>query len=283
MKKIVSLLIVAVIMSVTFTGCKKKKGNPPVLPPFESMAIDFSDFGSAKKSAGAVFGAKDVPDPDENYMFSSTMAGVWNVILTVNLVVPVTAFKLAINNTPVWIADKTWEWKYSVTGVTGTYKARLVGIIQSDKVKWEMFITREGTGAFAEFLWFDGTTALDGNSGVWNLNHSQQFQEPYIKIEWSKTATTIGSVKYTYVRTQTDARATDTFKNSYIQYGLTTGSLNAFYTMHLFESTVINDFVDIFIEWNTTAGNGRVKAFYKFGDNNWHCWDTDKNNIVCPT
>lgn len=282
MKKSISLLAVAVLISLTVVSCKKDKGKPPVLPPYESMAIDFTDFESGKKSLDLLSSAKDVPDPDENYTFSASVAGLWNSILAVNLVVPVTAFKLAVNNTPVWIADKTWQWSYSVTGVVGTFKARLVGKILATNIKWEMYIKREGTGAFDEFMWFEGTTALDGTSGQWTLNYDNTRQVPYLQIDWTKTGTSIGTVKYTYIREQTDAGGADPFKNSYIQYGLTTATLNGYYTVHVYEPLVIQDFVDIFIEWSTAAGNGRVKALYKFGDNNWHCWDTDKNNITCP-
>lgn len=282
MKKAFSLLLVAVVVTLLPAGCKKDKGKPPVLPPAESMEMDFSDFSAAKKSLD-LFAAKDVPDPDENFSFSATVVGVWNTILTVNLIVPVAAFKLAKNTNPVWVADKTWEWKYSVTGVTGTYKARLVGKIQTSNISWEMYITREGTGAFAEFMWFEGTTALDGNSGQWILNYNNLFPEPYIQIDWSKTGSSVGSIKYTYVRNLKDDRTSDPFKNSYIQYGLTAAALNAFYTVSIYEPLVVQDFVQVFIEWNTVAGNGRVKALHKFGDNNWHCWDTDKNNITCPS
>jgi hypothetical protein len=283
MKKSFSILLLAIVMLMPVTSCKKDKGKPPVLPPYESMAIDFNKLTDSKKSSAGFSETKDVPDPDENFMFSAGVVGFWNLILTVNLVVPVTAFKLAVSNTPVWVADKTWEWKYSVSGVVGTYKARLVGKTQAANIKWEMYITREGTGAFAEFLWFEGTTALDGSSGQWIVNVSNQVQQPYLQIDWTKTGTNIGSVKYTYLRAQNDAGGTDLFKNSYIQYGLTTAALNAYYTVHVYEPLVTQGFVDVFIEQNSTAGNGRVKALYKFGDNLWHCWDADKNNITCPS
>ncbi|MDX9928588.1 MAG: hypothetical protein RBS37_01915 [Bacteroidales bacterium] len=282
MKRVISFSMMVLMMAIMCTGCKKDKGKPPVLPPYESMAMDFSAFASGKKSGEIPFAAKDVPDPDENFTFSATVVGFWSGYLALNLVVPVRAFQLAVNNTPVWVADKTWEWKYSITGVTGTYKARLVGKILSDKVEWEMYITREGTGAFAEFMWFEGTSALNGLSGQWILNYSNQFPEPLLQIDWTKSGTTVNSVKYTYIREQKDDRSPDPFKNSTIQYGTTSASLNAFFTIHIYEPLVIQDFVDVFIEWNTTAGNGRVKALYKFGDNAWHCWDIDKNNVTCP-
>jgi hypothetical protein len=281
MKKIIPLLIVAAALIALPAGCKKDKGKPPALPPYQSMEIDFSDFVAGKKSLVVHNQSKDIPDPDENFTFSAGIVGIWNTILVVNLAVPVTAFRLAANTNPVWIADKTWEWKYNVTGIAGTWKARLVGKILSDKVEWEMYISKDGTPAYAEFVWFTGTSALDGNGGQWVLNYSQQFQEPYLQIDWEKTGSQVGLIKYTYIRNQRDDRSPDPFKNSYIEYGQTTASFNAYYTVHIYESLIIEDFVDVFIEWNTTSGEGRVKALYKFGDNNWHCWDSEKFNKEC--
>ncbi|MFO7573561.1 MAG: hypothetical protein R6W67_00185 [Bacteroidales bacterium] len=281
MKRTISLLLVTMLLAGLMPGCKKDKGKPPVLPPYQSMEIDFSDFTTGKKSFDLQNQAKDIPDPDENFTFSAGIVGIWNTIITLNLAVPVTAFKLAANTNPVWISDKTWEWKYNVTGIAGTWKARLVGKILSDKVEWEMYISKDGTPSFAEFVWFTGTSALDGNSGRWVLNYSQEFQEPYLQIDWEKTGSQVGLIKYTYIRNQRDDRSPDPFKNSYIEYGQTTAAFNAYYTVHIYESLIIQDFVDIFIEWNTTTGEGRVKALYKFGDNNWHCWDSEKFNKVC--
>ncbi len=282
MKKSVPLLIAAAaIILTTMAGCKKDKGKPPVLPPSQSLEIDFSDFTAGKKSADLLSVAKDIPDPDENYAFSAGIVGIWNTIIAVNLAVPVTAFKLAVNTNPVWIADKTWEWKYNVTGIAGTWKARLVGKILSDKIEWEMYISKDGTPSYAEFIWFTGTSSPDGNSGQWILNYNQQFQEPYLQIDWEKTGSQVGLIKYTYIRNQRDDRSPDPYKNSYIEYGQTTAALNAYYTVHIFEPLIIQDFVDVFIEWNTTSGEGRVKALFKFGDNNWHCWDSEKFNIEC--
>lgn len=228
------------------------------------------------------YGAKDIPDPDENYSFSASVVNIWKNEIADNLIIPFTAFRLAANNTPAWVSNNTWEWKYNVTGVAGTCKARLSGKILSNEIRWAMYITRTGTGAHAEFLWFEGVSSPDGNSGKWTLMHSYQFQEPMLQIDWTKTGKNISSVKYTYLRDRKNDRTNDPFKGSYLQYGITTDPLNASFTVHFYEALILNDFVDVFIEWSTNAGNGRVKALYKFGDNDWHCWDKEKNNVTCP-
>jgi hypothetical protein len=281
MKKTFSLFIVIILAAGLFNGCKKK-GDPPVLPPLETMKIDFSNFASSLKSAEIAGSENDIKGIENgNWQFASSVAGFWNLLLTINLAIPVASFAESFNQTPSYLDNKTWQWTYSVNVLAATYKARLTGQISDNDVKWEMYITREGVGAFSEFLWFVGTSALDANSGQWVLNHSAAFPEPMLQVDWTRTNGTVASIKYTYIRTKKDNRTTEPFNGSYIEYGLTNASLNAFYNVHFYESTILNSFVDVFIEWSTTDHNGHVKAFYHFNDNNWHCWNSGGNDILC--
>jgi len=181
MKKFYTILIIIPLVAGLLSGCKKKEGEPPVLPPSGSMTIDFTYFVTGAKSALITKGESDVENV--NWALASTIAGVWNSLLVYELAVPVAAFKLAVSKTPVSIETKKWEWSYSVTAVGATYKARLTGEILNTEVEWKMYVAREGVGAYPEFLWFDGTSALDGKSGQWILNHSQQFAEPMLQID----------------------------------------------------------------------------------------------------
>ncbi|MCA1747562.1 MAG: hypothetical protein LC655_07680, partial [Bacteroidales bacterium] len=36
------------------------------------------------------------------------------------------------------------------------------------------------------------------------------------------------------------------------------------------------------IEWSTSSKEGRIKSPKLFGDENWHCWDTELNDRACP-
>jgi hypothetical protein len=285
MKKIYPILIIITLVSVLVTGCSKKKGDPPVLPPSGSMTIDFSYFVSGTKSAFLTEGTKGISDAENvNWTLASTIAGVWNRFLIYELSVPVAAFKVAVNQTPVFVDTKKWEWSYSVNAVGVTYKARLTGEIKATEVEWKMYVAKEGVGAYSEFLWFEGTSALDGKSGQWILNHSQLFQEPLLQIDWEVTGSSISSITYTYIRDLKDNRSADPFKGSYIEYGLTSATLNAFYTVHLNMTGVANDFEDVNIEWSTTVHNGRIKAPYYYLDTaspQWHCWDLNGNDVVC--
>jgi hypothetical protein len=271
MKKSVSDLLIIILIGVLLLGCDKNE-NPPALPPAGTMSIDFSNFTVTKKSAFTGVEVNDISVADKsNWALASTIAGVWNIILSVNLIIPVASFKLAVDNTPVFLDNKKWEWDYNFNVIGATYKARLTGQIRSADVKWEMYVSREGIGAFPEFLWYEGTSRPDGKSGQWILNHSQQFQESFLQIDWEVAGSDIGKIKYTYIRDKKDDRSTDPFKGSFIEYGLTTNTLNAFYNVHQ-NTGILNAFNDVFIEWSTTNHYGHIKANYYFHDDLWQCY-----------
>ncbi len=274
MKKTVSILILLILLSI-FPGCERK-GDPPILPPSETMLIDFGNFISATKSSSVTEFSKGLKDiPNLNWSVAASIAGVWNTLIAVNLAIPIAAFQKAVNTKPVYLDNKKWQWKYSVDVLAATYIARLTGQITSSEVKWEMYITREGVGGFAEFMWFEGSSATDGKSGYWILYKSHQEQVPFLRIDWEITDTKVGFVKYTYIKEDSP------LKNSYIEYGLTTGNLDAFYNVYLFEEESLNRFVNVNIEWSTTGHFGRIKAPDFFGDSNWHCWDENGNDTEC--
>src|SRR5664280_1839269 len=117
---------------------------------------------------------------------------------------------------------------YNVPIATVTYKARLTGLIRTGDVQWKMYVSRDGTGGFAEFLWFEGTSKLDGTGGQWIINQSALSPVAFLQIDWTKPGTTIGTVTYTFVK------AGDAFNTSFIEYGLTSNVLNAYYTIHYY-------------------------------------------------
>jgi hypothetical protein len=234
------------------------------------MSIDFSNFASAKKSLEFLPSEKGTAN--SNWEYAATVAGIWKLIINTTLAVPVLAFKTATEKTPVYISTKNWQWSFNVTYQNATYKARLTGLIRSTDVQWKMYISREGTDAFSEFLWFEGTSKIDATSGQWIIYESALVPDALLQIDWTKTATGVGYVKYSYVKN-------NSFKNSFIEYGLTTGALNAYYTIHYYNNI---KFSDVNVEWNTSSHIGRVKSPEYLGDSNWYCWNEQKINVDCP-
>lgn len=269
MKKQIFIVLVFSLCGAIFTSCKKDKGDPPVLPPAETMAIDFSNFSTGKKSAEMMSGTKGTEN--SNFEFAATVAGIWKLIIGTTLAVPVNSFKAAIGKEPVYLSDKTWQWSYELTVGGNTYKARLTGQNADTRYLWKMYIARDGTNGFSEFVWFEGESKSDGTGGQWVLKRSAAVQEPLLQIDWTKSGTDIGSVKYTYLQN-------DGLKGSYIEHGLTSADLNAFFTIYYFNGV---KFSNVKIEWNTTTKNGRVQSLEYVGDSNWYCWDSNKINVTC--
>jgi len=276
MKKLISLPMVMILISLLFWGCEKK-GDPPVLPPVESMTIDFGEFISSGtlsfQSSGSIKGTQAVDNT--NRIIAYAVAVSWTSRVGSVIILPVAAFNLAVQNKPDYLDNRKWQWKYSVQASGKTYIARLTGQIMADEVKWEMYLSMEGAGGFGEFLWFEGTTALDGKSGQWLLKESPQNQVQVLQIDWKEDGTMVGSVKYKYVKTG------DKFEGSTIEYGLTSNSYNAFYNVYFYEPSR-DKFLTVNIEWSTTLHSGRIKAPDYFPDGLWHCWNEQGNDAACP-
>jgi hypothetical protein len=273
MKKSISVLVIITILLTFFTSCKKDKGEPPVLPPAESMNIDFSNFEGGTK--GDAFISIPKGTENSNWEFSAGAAMLWKAILYTTLAVPVYSFQLAVGQTPTYLSDNTWQWSCSATVLSVTYDAKLTGQITSSNILWKMYITKEGTGGYTDFLWFQGTSKPDGSEGQWKLYESQQNPVEILQIDWSVSGSEIGMVKYTYTKAGTD------FANSYIEYGLTSNTLNAYYTIHYY-NTAYEQFFDMNVEWSTALHNGRVKCPGRFGTTDWYCWDSNYLNVTCP-
>lgn len=273
-----TILIFSLLLALFFAGCNDDENTDQAvsLPPFNSMVIDFGELTSTTKSVtinndGATY---------VNWTYSAVSVGFWNVIIGTTFAVPVAAFKTAFNHSPQKIDDKQWQWSYNVDGFTSQYTARLVGTLETNQIQWEMYITKTGINDFAEFLWFEGTSDLDGESGQWILYHSPTFPEEVVHIDWEKTGEEVGSVKYTYVRQLDDDRQPNDFKNSTLTYGLQDASFDAYVTIHVYSATA-DDFIDSQIEWSRADYSGHVMSETFFGDTDWHCWDSTGADSIC--
>lgn len=272
MKKLIPLFLIIGLLSPVFSGCKKDKGNPPVLPPAGSMIIDFTNFTSPTKGDDDLSILKGTQVT--NWELAAGAAMIWNTIMDTTLAVPLYSFSQVIDQKPVSLGDKTWQWSASATILRTTYQARLTGQVTASGNVWKMYITKEGTGGFNDFLWFVGTSDPDGKSGQWKLYESPVNPAELIKIDWTAPDKTTGTVKYTYIKSG------NPLKDSYIIYGLTSNTLNAFYKISYYNSSY-QKFLEMEVEWSTSGHNGRVKCEQCFGNDDWYCWDSNYLNSDC--
>lgn len=269
MNKLFLFSLIIILSAGLCTSCKKDKGDPPLLPPYASMVIDFSNFTSQKKSAGFTSDTKGTES--STWEFAASVAGVWNTLISQTIEIPLASFESASGYNAAYVSENLWQWSYDfiVDGVA--YKAKLKGQISTNSVTWKMYLSKDVTGGYTDFLWIEGTSKTDGSGGQWIFKESPQSVAPIFQTDWTKSGDEVTSVKYTYVKA-------DTSKDSFINYhSVTTGNFDVGYNIHFSDDM----YSDSEIEWNITTRDGRLKCIDYLQDENWYCWDTNKINKLC--
>jgi len=260
MKTLKSIFLTLILISLVFTSCKKNKVAPE-LPPQSAFVADFSDFTGSKALTDSTM---------VNWTHSAGNVIVWNVIITVGLAVPVASYVEAVkNHTAEYQGDNTWLWSYSFNAGQNTFTAELYGVLKSETVEWEMYITK--SGEYTHFLWYSGVSNLDRMHGTWTLYNKPSDPTELLGIEWNRSTDSTGNIKYTNI---VPGGAEN---GGYIFYGNDSSSdLNAYYNIYNKGQDNLTQ-----IEWSQPNQNGRVKDMNKFGDDAWHCWDETHHDIDC--
>lgn len=253
--------MLSVSILFTVSSCDQEPVDErPELPPVESMMMDFSDFDEAPP------GTKGTLNTYQNFWYSWFTVGIVNVYAGLVSVLPVTAYTYALQQTPVYVGDYTWEWAFDFT-LDFDYTATLTGArINNEEFSMEMVIALAAAPA-AGVKWFDGTVRYDHTHATWIMY--EEGTTPVLEIEWNKNFET----------EKTDLTYTFT-KPGHLQNG---SSAMAKYNPDEFFDAAYNISLaegETNIEWNTSTIEGRVKAPVHFGDDAWHCWDSKANNLA---
>lgn len=295
MHGVTTWLMMAILAAslVLISGCgEEDKDEPtnntdtseeaPQLPPETSMVMDFSSFtGTSNRTILKSVDLNSDPflhnttDPQANYKQAAAVAGIWNLVIYVNMAIPVAAFRESFNHLPTREADGTWVWSYTVTASNVVYVATLKGKAVASNVEWSMFLTREGEGGFTDFNWYTGTSALDRSQGSWSLNRSPDNPTAFVDISWHHDAAA-GTYDIRFTNVMPDHAG----KDGYIEHTVTgaTPYDARYYVNNTENGNTVN------IEWNRTTKEGRVSDPLHYGDtsNDWHYWDTSKNDMAAP-
>ena len=259
--------ILSLFLLLVITGCKdgpaSSKENPPAIPPSSaSMVIDFGDFLQGSSLAkGSLMLSK------QNWGRAAVIVWIWKFILDGAMAVPVAAFIAAVHQEPEKLDDGGWRWTYGFGGPAQSLSASLYGEIDGSEVDWDMYISAEGL--FADFNWFSGKSLLAGSGGTWTFNVGPDSNQAFLQVDWQRNADAgTGSIRYT------DVSGGDGH-GSYIEYGLTNNTdYNAYYILN---NQPENEQIDI--QWNTVTKAGRIKDLAHYGDNDWHYWDSGRDDI----
>ncbi|HKJ41610.1 MAG TPA: hypothetical protein VKA27_05915 [Sunxiuqinia sp.] len=266
------------LAALFFVSCQKENtSKAPTIPPYETMVPGFGQFATQTKSVAN----QAASSSKANFLYSATSVGFWSSLIGTTFAVPIAAFKASFSQNPTKINDNTWEWTFTVDGFNGQYTARLVGEhLSANQIHWKMYISKTGTNAFSDFLWFEGTSDPNSTSGQWLLYQSPDHPDKAVQIDWEKATNDVGEIKYTYVRETDDQGNPLDPHGSYLIYGTQDSTFDTYVTTHHY-SQQAQAFIDAFIEWNSTDYSGHVKSEDFFGDTDWHCWDSSGNDVDC--
>ena len=253
-------LLVSLVLS--FTACDKEPVDErPKLPPMESLQMDFSDFQDgpgASKGTALTYG---------NFTHSYLSVLFWNITSSITMTLPLAAYGHALQQEAVYMGDYSWEWSFDFNFESLNYTATLTGSrISNEEFSMEMVVALTATPEQG-LKWFDGVVRYDHTHALWTFYKEGSVE--VLEAEWNKNfETEEGDLKYTYV--EADQEET----GSYIMYQYLPEQLyDAAFTISLLAGTTK-------IEWNITTLEGRVNDPVKFGDSNWHCWDSKANGLA---
>jgi len=247
------------------------EAEAPQIPPLSSFLMDFSDFPAQSKGSTEQNPTSAKLLTQDNYNWAAVHVGVWNLLITVGMAVPVASFVESFAHRPVQQPDGSWLWSYDLTVDGDQYSAALCGSIDNSGTEWEMSISK--AGEYQDFLWYSGQADLFLTEGAWTLNKHPEEPIPLVLIEWHRSIEdSTADIRYTNIEPG------GAENGGYIFYGSTPDTVyDAFYDIY---NKGQNNLIDI--EWNLTDKDGRIKDAIHFQDEDWHCWDEGRQDIDCP-
>lgn len=262
-------LFSAVIASIILLNACNDKDDPgagqqPVMPPASSMEPDFSYFNEENNPNGRV-------ETVNNWLVAAANVTFYSSILGSHLVVPVTAYKVALQQEATFDTElDIWVWAYETTvGSAGTFQVRLTADVSNSGINWTGYISKEGS--FEDFIWFEGTSEIGGEAGTWTLYENHTTGAEWLSAEWSKSDVEgKANVKFT-------VEAPGDHLGSSISYAI--NETEGFNRSVIIVDTNVDNTVTA--HWNSETKIGRVKSPAHYQDEDFHCWDGTLQDTDC--
>ncbi len=261
MKKVIlnSTALILAVLLISGTGLRScNNQEAPELPPVSSLLMDFSDFEDNSQTTKST-------DPSYvNWPHAAANVVVWNIITSITMAIPVTAYAAALDQEATYLGDNTWQWAYDFTFGNTTYSAKLVGArISNAEFTMEMYISAAGALGFTDVLWFEGTIRYDHTHASWTLYENPYDPSPLLSAEWNMDYETDA-----FDMTYTNIRPGNVENGSSIRYDYDPADTiyNSSYVIATSSNTVN-------IEWHRTDKDGRVSDPAFYDDSDWHYWN----------
>ena len=269
------IIFIALLTLTLLISCKEDDPTQPTelapdIPPQSTFIMDFEAFpDTSSPSAFQKVNADTIEFGNWGWAYGNAV--VWKAIIDITLAVPRLSFAAAFSQEPVQQEDGSWLWSYNVNVLGVIHTAKLYGTTTAQGVEWKMLLSKDG--GYQDFEWYTGFSNLPLTQGSWTLNKDPNDPVPFLQIDWNRNPVDeTADIKYTNIIPN------DPENGGYIFYGKTTNvPFNAFYDIF---NKGKNNHTNV--EWNLESYNGRVSDPMHFGDADWHCWDENLLNIVCP-
>lgn len=260
--RLIAVAALGAFVMLTLSSCENEPDDQRMeLPPVESMMMDFADFSeepAAPKGSAYTY---------KNFLYSYVNVGFWNVAVTLVSALPVAAYAHALQQTPEYLGDNTWEWSYEFPLNGLNYLATLTGArLNNEEFSVDMVIAF-ALSPNAGVKWFDGVVRYDHTKADWTFYKDGTIS--VLELGWNKDfETEAADLTYTFTEPE------NLESGSYIMWEyIPENGYDAAYTISMAGGTSN-------IEWNSTSIEGRVLAPVFFGDDLWHCWDSQANGLV---
>ncbi len=268
-KGFATVLIAAhLAMTACQTNPLQDSGEQPVLPPPESMKMDFSYFmkpGAGKAGGRAVAG--------NNFNNAVVRVLIINTVVGAILALPALTLAAAASQKPELQDDGKFHWVYTYQDSNVTLQADLAGWIDvnSKESVWEMRVTNSAAKPpLQNFLWYEGRAALDVSGGYWEFYDAAAADSStkVLRLDWTFSTPDTVSLEITVVKPGIPENG------DRVTYRIQT----PIRTVQFFDQS---RGTTVEISWNVETGAGYLKApDYNNGEK--ACWDEQRNDVPCP-
>lgn len=170
-----------------------EQGEPPELPPVESLTFDMAFFDGG----GAPQAMARQAQPGLNWAAAALGVAAANLSVVVHLAVPVATWHAARLETPV-LEDGRWHWRFDVAQGGQTYGGDLAGYGDGSDVVFEMRVS-SSVLQLDDFLWYTGRAAIGGTGGEWVFHDPDDGGAVAGRIDWTHPDDDVWTLAFTAV------------------------------------------------------------------------------------
>lgn len=263
-------LVALLLACLAITSCSDDPasagGEPPEMPPSESMKMDFSEYESQNKQL-----VQNETASTENFGRAVVTATVMKAIVNLNLAIPRGLLQAAANADAEFDGEGEWTWSYSKSEGEHTYSVDLTANVSGDNnVTWSLYVTNTQLGLDNQ-LFFLGETNMEGTEGTWtyfNLQNTET-QEEISTVNW-----TVNGEEDIDLRLEVTSDRNDN-QGDYIEYHLDNTTKSAVY----FDAS---DEASIELQIDTETHAGFIIA-PNYNDGAKACWDDQFQDVSCSS